>query len=86
MNTKQFFQARNIALKNATPSIYSSVELDAWSRNFDYAGYVDLHNKCKVTGAKLSAEGWKAFCDLMFLEMMVYFADKHENEASNETL
>ena len=44
--------------------IWSSVEVDAWSRGFDYTGYVDLHIRAQCAGKMLSVPAYQALCKL----------------------
>lgn len=46
-------------------SIWSSVEVDAWSRDFDYTNYLNLHKQLGVKGSALHIDAYDAFYDLM---------------------
>lgn len=65
--------------------IWMTAEVDAWSRGFDYADYIDLRQKRGDTSAPLSERGYKSLCDLLRTEMTQEFeADEaldHELQA-----
>lgn len=41
------------------PSVWGCIEMDAAARNFDYAGYVNLHSRSDCKGSKLSPAGYQ---------------------------
>jgi hypothetical protein len=46
-------------------NFWRTVEVDAWSRNFDYEEYLEIHHKACVTGQPLTCDGYYHFCVLM---------------------
>lgn len=54
-------------------SIWSSVEADAWSRNFGYVDYLHIHNELKIKGEPLDQDGYDALCNLLDNQMEDFF-------------
>jgi hypothetical protein len=49
--------------------IYMTAEVDAWSRDFNYEGYVDLKQKRGDHSKVLSPKGYSMLCDMMQYEV-----------------
>lgn len=45
-------------------SIWATVEISAWSRNFDYNNYIILHKANGCTGKLLTLDAYQALCEL----------------------
>lgn len=56
-------------------SIWSTVECYAWSRNFDYEEYLDMHSKSGTTGEPASAG--------MYADLCAAFDYELENDNAN---
>lgn len=50
-------------------SFWSTAEVDAWSRGFDYSGYLDLHHMSQTKGAKLNPQSYNSLCQLLEQQM-----------------
>lgn len=50
-------------------SIWTTAECSAWSRGFDYSGYLDLHHKEQCKGTYLTEEGYLTICKFFDEEM-----------------
>jgi hypothetical protein len=46
-------------------SIFSTVECDAWARDFDYQNYLERHEFSGCRGATLGKDAYDAFCQVM---------------------
>ena len=49
-------------------SIWTTVEVDAWSRAFNYNDYLDLHSKAGCKGSPLSFDTYQSFCELFDID------------------
>lgn len=58
------------AVLTIKPSLWTTVECEAWSRGFDYDNYLELHQKrqegCKV----LTEDAYRVFCEAYEFEMI----------------
>lgn len=57
-------------------SIWSTVECDAWSRDFDYENYLGLYNKITGDDSKISKNTYSLICqafDNQFKEDQVLY-------------
>lgn len=55
--------------KMTTVNFWQTVEVESWSRDFNYENYCLRHKEQGTTAAKLTEEGYKSFCQLMEAEM-----------------
>ena len=66
--TSSFDLAREVMHLRAAasaPSIWSSVECDAWSRDYNWDQYMEWHAHCKCRGQTLTIDQYDAFRELM---------------------
>jgi hypothetical protein len=49
-------------LQGTAPSIWGSVECDAWSRDCNYEQYVEWHGLCKCRGKVMREAEYLALC------------------------
>lgn len=65
-------------------SIWNSVEVDAWSRDFKYLEYIDLHQKTLQKGAPLSYKAYNALRLVLHASMLeTWELDRAEHAADN---
>lgn len=51
------------------PSIWSSVEADCWSRNFDYDNYLAYHKKSGCISTPMTKDGYALLCRALDYDM-----------------
>lgn len=51
-------------LQGTAPSIWGSVESDAWARGCNWDQYIEWHKLCKCRGATLGKDHYDALRDL----------------------
>lgn len=59
------------------PSIWSSIEFDAISRDFNYENYISMWNRSGTDGAFLSKSAYMMLKDIFSQEMDSYFRKQH---------
>jgi hypothetical protein len=54
-------------------SIFSSIEVDAWSRQFDYHNYTLMHGRMLCKARPLSKDAYRELGQVLHKEMEKYF-------------
>lgn len=49
-------------------SIWGTVEVDAWSRDFNYDNYINLHKQYNCAGNPMTFDGYARLCELLEIE------------------